>query len=143
MRENLVIFGAGASYGAREPRPPLGKDLHQWILGYFEKKYDELGEWEQEWGTDNVRQILKGKLKNATSYEALANTLWKERKPGLLAKLNFLLAAFMTPPVNQDPKVDDSFVEKHDVYDEWLKKTIVGRENIKDFSFITLNTTVY
>jgi hypothetical protein len=70
MRENVVIFGAGASYGAREPKPPLGKHLHQWVLRYFEKNYDELAQWEQEWGTDIDRQILKDKLKNATSYEA-------------------------------------------------------------------------
>ena len=97
MRENVVIFGAGASYGAREPKPPLGKHLHQWALRYFEKKYDELAQWEQEWGTDIDRQILKDTLKNATSYEALANTLWKENKP--FSKTQFSLSGFYDSPL--------------------------------------------
>lgn len=145
-----MIFGAGASYGAREPRPPLGKDLHQWVLRYFEKKYNELHlwenepgtEWENEPGSEIVRQTLKGKLKNATSYEALANTLWKERKPDLLTKLNFLLAASMTPPLNDlddEPRVDDSFVERPDLFDEWLKKKVRNKGDFRDFTFMTLN----
>jgi hypothetical protein len=79
MRENVVIFGAGASYGAREPRPPLGKDLHQWVLGYFETKWDELSGWENEWDTVIVRQTLKGKLKNATSYEAFRTPFGRKK----------------------------------------------------------------
>lgn len=45
----------------------------------------------------------------------------------------------MTPPLNQDPKVDDAFVEKPDVYDEWLKKMFKNMDDLKDFAFITLN----
>jgi hypothetical protein len=141
MITNVVIFGAGASFGARMPPtgPPLGKELHQWVLRYFEKKYNELHLWENEPGTEIVRQRLKDHLKNASSYESLADTLLREGKTADLTKLNFLLAAFMTPPVNQDPKVDDSFIEKRDVYDEWLNIRVGNRENLKNFTFITLN----
>jgi hypothetical protein len=77
MEKQVVFFGAGASYGAREPRPPLGKDLHQWVLKYFNKKYDELHDWEQGMESEIVRLKVKRYLENATSYEALANTLWE------------------------------------------------------------------
>jgi hypothetical protein len=144
MEKQVVFFGAGASYGAREPRPPLGKDLHQWVLKYFNKKYDELHDWEQGMESEIVRLKVKRYLENATSYEALANTLWEGNEIDFLVKLNFLLAASMTPPFNLDdpheePRVNDSFVEKPDVYDEWLKNCVKKADHLKDFTFITLN----
>lgn len=67
MEKQVVLFGAGASYGAREPRPPLGKELHQQVLRYFDKKYNELSAWEPDiWDPENVRQLLKNQLKNAS-----------------------------------------------------------------------------
>jgi hypothetical protein len=148
MENRVVLLGAGASNGAREePRPPLGKELHQRVLRYFEKTYNDWHRWENEPGTkwkyehgsEIVRQRLKDHLKNASSYESLADTLLREGKTPDLTKLNYLLARYMTPPVNQDPKVDDSFLEKPDLFDEWLKKTVRKRENLKYFTIITLN----
>ena len=80
MEKQVLFFGAGASYGARNsPSPPLGKCLHKWVLKYFYKKYDELeADWEQERGKDIIRSKIKDYLENSTSYEALANTLCNE-----------------------------------------------------------------
>lgn len=66
------------------------------------------------------------------------------RKTSPLAKLNFLLAASMTPPCNPndpngEPRVDDSFVERPDLFDEWLKKKVRKKGNLRDFTFMTLN----
>jgi hypothetical protein len=76
MEKQVVFFGAGASYGAREPRPPLGKDLHQWVLGYFETKWDELSGWENEWASTGQSENLprypkKGNKQNIRSTEGL------------------------------------------------------------------------
>lgn len=147
MEKQVVFFGAGASYGAREPRPPLGIELHQRVLWHFEKIYEEMNtwenepgtEWENEPGSEIVRQRLTNHLKNASSYESLANTLLEKGETALLIKLNFLLATYMTPPRNHDPKVDDAFVEKRDVYDEWLEKMVKIPKDFKHFTFITLN----
>jgi hypothetical protein len=144
MEKQVVFFGAGASYGAREPRPSLGKDLHQWVLQYLNKKIKLDWDFLEADGDIQIIQYLKNKLKVADSFEALAQNLWEGNERAKLFKLNFLLAASMTPPFNknnphEEPRVNDSFVEKLDVYDEWLKSCVKKADHLKNFTFITLN----
>lgn len=145
MKKQVAFFGAGASYGARNnPSPPLGQDLHTWVVKYFERKYDELDVWTKEPWLESFRDEVIHDLNNSISFETLANKLWCEKKISHLEKLNFFLAASMTPPFNLDdpheePRVDDSFFEKSDVYDEWLRKNVKKIDKLKDFTFITLN----
>jgi len=45
----------------------------------------------------------------------------------------------MTPPLNDDPRVNDAFIEKRDVYDEFLQKNFATNNERFHASFITLN----
>lgn len=142
MKKNVVILGAGASYGAREPKPPLGNTLHKWVLDYFREKYDELSDWENSGEEEINRKRIKKLLEEATSFESMANDLQRQQRGNDLAKLNFLLAASMTPPLNledTEPRVNDAFIEKPDLFDGWLKKSIGTKEKLGNTSFITLN----
>ena len=131
----LFLFGAGASAGARHPSPPLGHQLHEYVRRYLEEAEDKLSILEEPQDgieTDQVRQELKEYLHSAQSYESLVDKLRVADEP-LVKKLNLLMAYSLSPPINDDPKVDDEFVEKPDEYDELLR--IVGTgpqtENIR------------
>ena len=94
--------------------------------------------------SEQVRQKLNQYLEDTTSYELLASKLVKENQKELLQKLNFLLAGSMTPPINpliqnDEPRVDDTFVEKCDLYDDFLRKRILNPQGSIACSFITLN----
>lgn len=130
----IVLFGAGASYGARsEHRPPLGTGLLGYVERYLGKKFPELREWDSYdvatdsmTATQGVRNKLKQLLANAQSYEELAARLSECNERDLLAKLNFLMAGAMTPPLfpptlDDEPRVDDSFIEQPDIYDAFLE----------------------
>jgi hypothetical protein len=50
----------------------------------------------------------------------------------------------MTPPFDLDdpheePRVDDSFIESQDLYDQLLKKMVKTQKNLENFTFMTLN----
>lgn len=137
----VVLFGAGASYGAREPQPPLGKDLHCYVRKYLRKAWGELSEIEDGDGsrTEKVREKLEKLLKKESSFEGTANKLLDEGKKDLLEKLNYLMACALTPPINDDPRVDDAFIEKPDIYDEFLRRRFPSREKLEKTTFITLN----
>lgn len=152
IRHKAVLFGAGASYGARpELRPPLGKYLHEYVARYLEKAWGELEEWDSFDGNTASKPIryasrdrLKRLLKNTQSFESLVNRLSQSNEGDLLAKLNFLMACALTPPVfpvipNDDPKVDDAFIERRDIYDVFLEKNCTVTNGQSDTSFITLN----
>ena len=133
----LFLFGAGASTGARHPPPPLGHHLHEYVGRYLREAWDELNILEEPQDgteTDQVRQRLKQHLHSTGSYESLVNELRSNSESDLLPKLNLLMAYALSPPINDDPRVDDAFIEKSDGYDELLK--IVGTENV---CFVTLN----
>jgi hypothetical protein len=57
----------------------------------------------------------------------------------LLEKLNLLMAYALTPPINDDPKVDNAFVKKKDLYDRFLLKHFPKRGTLQTACFITLN----
>lgn len=148
----IVLFGAGASHGARpEPCPPLGAQLHEYVGRYLRKKCSELRKWDSydvttdsEAATHGVRYKLKQLLANAESFEQLANCLSKPHQRDLLAKLNFLMAGAMTPPIfplipHSEPRVDDAFLERPDVYDVFLEKQFATGQEWPNTSFITLN----
>lgn len=148
----IVLFGAGASYGARaDPCPPLGTELHEYVGRYLGKKCSELREWDSydvttdsETATHGVRYELKQLLANAESFEQLANCLSEPNQRDLLAKLNFLMAGAMTPPIfplipHDEPRVDDAFLEQPDVYDVFLGKQFATSQEWPNTSFITLN----
>ncbi|MCH8039038.1 MAG: hypothetical protein IH977_01665 [Nitrospinae bacterium] len=91
-----------------------------------------------------MRSQLQSGLDNASSYESLAGELLKS-KTNLLQKLNLLMAYALTPPrppttgePKGDPKVDDAFTEKLDLYDEWLKR-IFENDSSHNVSFVSLN----
>ncbi len=137
----VFIFGAGASYGARKPHPPLGKDLHRYVREYLCTAWEELGDLEDGDGTvtEKVRKELRELLDRASSFESLVDSLRKKRKRALLERLNQLMAYALTPPINDDPKVDDSFVEKPDLYDRSLTLNFPNPEELQRSSLITLN----
>lgn len=148
----VVLFGAGASHGARdEARPPVGNKLHEYVAAYLEKKFRELREWDSHdvttdsmTATHGVRNKLKQLLANAQSYEGLAGRLSECNEWNLLTKLNFLMAGAMTPPLfpltpDDEPRVDDSFIEQRDVYDAFVEKRFATSEEWAKTSFITLN----
>ena len=86
----VVLFGAGASAGARsEPRPPLGHELLKYVADYLEKIGAPI-----EWDLSK----LKGRIvtEPSLSFEHLANHLSSCRKRDLLIQLNFLMACAMT-----------------------------------------------
>lgn len=148
----IVLFGAGASHGARsEPCPPLGTQLHEYVGWYLRKKCSELREWDSydvttdsDTATHGVRYELRQLLANAESFERLANRLSKPHQRDLLAKLNFLMAGAMTPPIfplvpHDEPRVNDAFMEEPDIYDAFLEKQFAASQDWSNTSFITLN----
>ena len=148
----IVLFGAGASHGARSAdRPPLGNRLHEYVGTYLERKFHELREWDSyddttdsETATHGVRYELRQLLANAESFERLANCLSKSHQRDLLAKLNFLMARAMTPPIfplipHDEPRVNDAFIEEPDIYDTFLEKHFSTSQDWSNTSFITLN----
>lgn len=138
----LFLFGAGASNGARNPSPPLGSQLHGYVSGYLCRSWSELGILEEPndcTRTEEVRCELKQHLSDAVSYESLASKLLGAGQNDLLKKLNLLMAYTLTPPINDDPKVDDAFIEQQDIYDDFLTIKFRDSEELKTTSFITLN----
>jgi hypothetical protein len=129
----------------------LGKTLHEYVARYLEKKFSELREWDSYDPTTDpvtashgVRNKLKRLLASAQSFEGLANCLSRSPERDLLEKLNFLMACAMTPPIfpltpQDEPRVDDAFIEQCDVYDAFLKKNFTSSEERASVSFITLN----
>ena len=75
MKE-VVIFGAGASHGARNPRPPLGDSLHRYILKYLEAKRQIDSPFPGCVGRD-IKKV-KEKLSVAPSYEEAVKKLFQE-----------------------------------------------------------------
>jgi hypothetical protein len=49
------------------------------------------------------------------------------------------MAYALTPPINSDPKVDNAFVEKVDLYDRFFLKHFSNRRTLQTACFITLN----
>lgn len=138
----LFLFGAGASNGARNPSPPLGSQLHSYVSDYLCQSRSELGILEEPndcTRTEDVRCELKQHLSDAVSYESLASKLLGAGQNDLLKKLNLLMAYTLTPPINDDPKVDDAFIEQRDIYDDFLTIKFRDSEELKTTSFITLN----
>lgn len=140
MEKTVFLFGAGASHGAREPRPPLGKDLHNYVLRYLNAAWDELSELDTEATDVTIRRRLKELLTNAPSFERLVTCLRGKRPDHAVAeRLNRLMARALTPPINDDPRVDEAFVEKSDLYDRLLKCELQNLQRPEDVTFITLN----
>lgn len=138
----VVLFGAGASHGAgREPRPPLGFQLHNYVRDYLKAVWSELNDLEDSDGsrTCRVRKELDRRLDGAISFEALVEDLFVQQNFSLLQKLNALMAYALTPPINDDPRVDSSFVEQPDMYDSFLSKNFPSSGLIRNASFIILN----
>lgn len=142
---DLFLFGAGASHGARSvDPPPLGASLHRYVLEYLclPRAWGELGVLEEPADgtrTDKTRLHLKQLLKTANSYEQLVVQLMQRDEQDLLKKLNLLMAYALTPPINDDPKMDNAFVEKPDLYDHFLLKHFSNRRTLQNACFITLN----
>lgn len=49
------------------------------------------------------------------------------------------MACALTPPINDDPKVDDAFTEKTDFYDEFLTRKLGNKDELQNARFISLN----
>ncbi len=138
----VVLFGAGASYGARrEPRPCLGFQLHDYVRDYLKRVWSELNDLEDGDGsrTCRIRKELDCRLHGSVSFEALVKDLLVQQNFPLLQKLNALMAYALTPPINDNPRVDNSFVEQPDRYDTFLSKNFTASGSLQAASFITLN----
>lgn len=140
-KQELFIFGAGASYGARMPSPPLGNQLHAYVQAFLRAKWSELGYIEDSNGsmTCKNRQELDHLLTHTTSFEVLATKLITQERLPLLQKLNALMACALTPPINDNPRVNNAFVEQPDHYDHFLLKKYPHGSDLKNACFITLN----
>lgn len=141
-KNEVVLFGAGASYGARDPHPPMGRELHCYVRQYLHKACGELGYLEDGVGTvaTDVRRRLGELLDQSTSFESLVSEIRRrEEKDSLLAKLNWLMASALTPPIHDDPRVDNAFAEKPDMYDCFLAANFPKGQGLENISFITLN----
>jgi hypothetical protein len=142
---DLFLFGAGASHGARSvDSPPLGARLHHYVLDYLclPIAWRELGILEEPADgtrTDKTRLQLKQLLETTNSYEQLVSQLRRRGERDLLEKLNLLMAYALTPPINDNPKVDNAFVKKIDHYDRFFLKHFYNREKLQTACFITLN----
>ena len=140
---DLFLFGAGASRGARPvDSPPLGATLHRYLLNYLCLPKAELGILEEPADgtrTHKTRLHLKQLLETANSYEQLVDQLKQRGEGDLLEKLNLLMAYALTPPITDDPKVDNAFVGKVDLYDRFLLKHFPERGTLQTACFITLN----
>lgn len=86
-----------------------------------------------------MRTELDRRLSKALSFEALVNELLAQKNFLLLQNLNALMAYALTPPINDDPRTDESFIEKTDTYDDFLSKNYPEGQSIRNTSFITLN----
>jgi hypothetical protein len=74
--------------------------------------------------TEKTRLNLKQHIACANSYEQLVDQLRQRDERDLLEKLNLLMAYALTPPINDNPKVDNAFVEKEDLYDRFLPQAL-------------------
>lgn len=89
--------------------------------------------------TCQIRNELDRLLSQASSFETLVNSLLSQQQLSLLQKLNAVMACALTPPINNDPKIDDAFIEKTDMYGDFLAKTFHSRNELRNARFITLN----
>jgi len=137
----IVVFGAGASHGARIPSPPLGTDLHRYVRKHLCAAWDELGSLEEqaEFPTDRIRHKLRGWLDKTQSFETLVSQLIHAQKGPFLEKLNLLMAYALTPPMTDDPRADGSFEERRDVYDRFLAPTARSPQELESTTFVTFN----
>jgi hypothetical protein len=145
QKVDLFLFGAGASHGARSvDPPPLGANLHRYVLDYLclPKAWGEMGILEDPADgtrTEKTRLNMKQRLAGANSYEQLVDQLRRQNERDLLKKLNLLMAYALTPPITDNPKVDNAFAEEIDLYDCFLLKHFPNREMLQATCFITLN----
>jgi hypothetical protein len=122
--------------------PPLGANLHHYVLDYLCLPKAELGILEEPADgtrTKETRLRLKQLLKSSNSYEQLVTQLRQNNEGELLKKLNLLMAYALTPPRNDDPRKDNAFVEKADLYDDFLNRRFLNRATLQTACFITLN----
>jgi hypothetical protein len=148
MKE-VVIFGAGSSYGARIPRPPLGASLHHYILKYLDAKRRVDSPFPDCVGRDieKVTQKLNAAMSYETAVKILLQEHWEKNRSNnkvteaydILKAMNRYMAYALTPPLGDDPRVDDAFVEGVDEYDRFLKRRYPCVESLSDVIFITLN----
>ncbi len=136
----VFVFGAGASHGARNPTPPLGDTLHIYVRGYLKRKWDDLKQLEDGNGVivETTRRELDSRLEKALSYESLLNNLLQQGETDLAKKMNYIMACALTLPIHNDPKVDDAFIEKPDVYDDLLE-TLKQKGSLEKTCLVTLN----
>jgi hypothetical protein len=138
----VVVFGAGASHGSRDPRPPLGAELHVYVRKYLCAAWNELGCLEEgaEFPTDRIRRELRARLDDTQSFETLVSKLIRAPREQLfLKKLNLLMAYALTPPVADDPRADGAFEETRDVYDRFLAATVHSPQELESATFVTFN----
>ena len=97
--KEIVVFGAGASHGARNPRPPLGADLHRYVLQYLDgvKKRDM----PQEQRSSDIEDVTKI-LQSTTFYEAAVEKLLEENREQKRTDRNKVTRASELPPATAD-----------------------------------------
>lgn len=138
------MFGAGASHGARCPRPPLGAELHVYVRRYLDCLIEDRRAPLQIPGTEypvpqKLEEELLKMLGDARSFEQLVVDLLKQGENDLLGSLNLLMAHALTPRDADDIlKFDEAFVDKPDLYDDFLGSRF-RHSDFENVSFITLN----
>ena len=150
--KTVIIFGAGASHGARvAPSPPLGKDLVAYLDRYLQviQKHMPLNPSGLPFRENQQLYQLRGLIENAKkrrwTYEQLIEHEVTERSPynENLALLNRLVVAAFIPPRTHwnppIPRLDEALSERADIYDDFLSKLKDKGCAPSNVTFVTLN----
>jgi hypothetical protein len=153
--KTVIIFGAGASHGARvPPSPPLGKDLLAYLDRYLQVIQEHMAlnpsglPFRDDQQLDQLRSLIENAKKHRWTYEQLVDHEVAKGNPynenlGLLNRL--VVAAFIPPRTPWDPSIprlDEAFEERPDVYDDFLRKLTEKGYNPSNLIFVTLNYDV-
>lgn len=120
---NKVLFiGAGASYGAREGlRPPLGKDLCNWLRIMIPRMQEEGVLFDLRGTINTASSILEKKVagKRVDSFEKLLSELTFEESVVIHRLLQ--IAFFDFTELSGESNLDLCFKNKSDEYDRLIK----------------------
>jgi len=148
----VIIFGAGASHGARvPPSPPLGKDLLVYLDRYLQVIEEHMPinasglPFRENQQLYQLRGLVENAKKRRWTYEQLIEHEVTERSPynENLALLNRLVVAAFIPPRTHwnppIPRLDEALSERADIYDDFLSKLKDKGCAPSNVIFVTLN----
>jgi hypothetical protein len=159
LKSLLIIVGAGASYGAREPRPPLGANLLNYVRKYVGLVKEEFSKAPCKWHPLEEEELSSLDLL-FTEHEKLAagrsdphangtapferlvsyhldRTKYGAHDPQLRALNRALIGALSGDQCY--PLVDDAFIKKQDYYHQLIAALRQQGRTPRDTAFVSLN----